>query len=215
MGTANQFRIEYNPYHQTIKYAYKSGSADTWQSLDTGSPLIDNEKYQSAVLINVLDEIIPIIHNSYNFNSAGLEIVFCGTDDDFDDLQEAVKRFCGSYTDNNPIWCVRLADEWYAPADEIIPGVEKVFSELKETFTQQGDDALHQLLANYQEAVSPIVPICVMGTYSAGKSAFINALIGHEILPSEANPLTAKVFRIAPGNTCRVHFPYNSATILS
>lgn len=207
MGTANQFRIEYNPYLQTIKYGLKLSSASTWQPLATESLLIDNEKYQHAALLNVLDEIIPIIHRDYNFDSMGLEIVFCGTEDDFEDLREALKRFYISKIDNKPqMRCVKLIDEWYSAADEIIPDVEIIFAGLEATFLQQDELSLKQLLDNYQEAVSPVVPVCVMGTYSAGKSAFINALIGHEILPSDANPLTAKIFKISPDSACKAQF---------
>ena len=40
------------------------------------------------------------------------------------------------------------------------------------------------------------VPICVLGTYSAGKSTFINALIGQELLPGSAEtPVTTKSIR--------------------
>lgn len=204
---ASQLRIEYDPYTQKIRYNYRSSSTQKWQPLATGSPLIDNEKYQHVALLNVLDEIIPIIHEYYNFDSSGLEIVFCGTDDDFDDLQEALKRFYLSGTDNKPqMRCIKHGDEWYSPADEIIPDVESIFAELEATFSQHDNIDLQQLLANYKEAVSPIVPVCVMGTYSAGKSAFINSLIGYEILPSDANPLTAKIFKIVPGEACTVQF---------
>ena len=42
-----------------------------------------------------------------------------------------------------------------------------------------------------------MVPICVLGNYSAGKSTFINSLIGSEILPSGIEPITAKIYKIA------------------
>lgn len=42
-----------------------------------------------------------------------------------------------------------------------------------------------------------MVPICVLGNYSAGKSTFINALIGSEILPNGIEPITAKIYKIA------------------
>ena len=40
------------------------------------------------------------------------------------------------------------------------------------------------------------VNLCLVGTYSAGKSTFINALIGKRILPESINSETAKMFRI-------------------
>ena len=41
-----------------------------------------------------------------------------------------------------------------------------------------------------------VIPICVFGNYSAGKSTFINALIGREVLPSGGDPVTAKIYKI-------------------
>ena len=41
-----------------------------------------------------------------------------------------------------------------------------------------------------------MIPICVVGNYSAGKSSFINALIGAELLPSGDRPVTARIFQI-------------------
>lgn len=40
------------------------------------------------------------------------------------------------------------------------------------------------------------INLCLVGTYSSGKSTFINALIGKRILPESINSETAKMFRI-------------------
>lgn len=40
------------------------------------------------------------------------------------------------------------------------------------------------------------VNLCLVGAYSAGKSTFINALIGKKILPESINSETAKMFRV-------------------
>ena len=45
-------------------------------------------------------------------------------------------------------------------------------------------------------ALKDIIPICIFGNYSAGKSTFINALIGYEILPSGGDPVTSKIYEI-------------------
>ena len=52
-------------------------------------------------------------------------------------------------------------------------------------------------LDKVKSALEDMIPICVFGNYSAGKSTFINALIGCEILPSGGDPVTAKVYQIA------------------
>ena len=48
----------------------------------------------------------------------------------------------------------------------------------------------------FTDVSSDIIPLCVLGNYSAGKSTFINALVGMEILPNGDEPVTARVFQI-------------------
>ncbi len=50
------------------------------------------------------------------------------------------------------------------------------------------------------------VNICFVGTYSSGKSAFINALIGERILPEKIRPETAKMFRIQHSECPSINF---------
>lgn len=53
------------------------------------------------------------------------------------------------------------------------------------------------------------VNLCFAGVYSAGKSALINSILGHEILPEAISSETARMFRIqspAEGETVRIVF---------
>lgn len=58
------------------------------------------------------------------------------------------------------------------------------------------DSEVEKDLNKVSDALDDIIPICVFGNYSAGKSTFINSLIGHEILPSGGDPVTAKIYKI-------------------
>jgi len=51
-------------------------------------------------------------------------------------------------------------------------------------------------MKRFADTSNDVIPICILGNYSAGKSSFINALIGNEILPSGDEPVTARIFRI-------------------
>ena len=51
-------------------------------------------------------------------------------------------------------------------------------------------------LNKVSQALDDVIPLCVFGNYSAGKSTFINALIGVELLPSGGDPVTAKIYEI-------------------
>ena len=50
------------------------------------------------------------------------------------------------------------------------------------------------------------VNLCLVGTYSSGKSTFINTLIGKRILPESINSETAKMFRIQNNSMPSVSF---------
>lgn len=50
------------------------------------------------------------------------------------------------------------------------------------------------------------INLCLVGTYSSGKSTFINTLIGKRILPESINSETAKMFRIQNGDEPSVSF---------
>ena len=54
------------------------------------------------------------------------------------------------------------------------------------------------------------VNLCLVGTYSAGKSTFINAVIGKRILPESINSETAKMFKIKNGEIPKVSFLVHS-----
>lgn len=55
---------------------------------------------------------------------------------------------------------------------------------------------VHRRLNKVSQALDDVIPLCVFGNYSAGKSTFINALIGVELLPSGGDPVTAKIYEI-------------------
>ncbi|MCR5633738.1 MAG: dynamin family protein [Lachnospiraceae bacterium] len=54
------------------------------------------------------------------------------------------------------------------------------------------------------------VNLCLVGTYSAGKSTFINAVIGKRILPESINSETAKMFKIRNAANPAVSFTIRS-----
>ena len=54
------------------------------------------------------------------------------------------------------------------------------------------DFSVKRGLNKVSQALDDVIPLCVFGNYSAGKSTFINALIGVELLPSGGDPVTAK-----------------------
>ncbi len=78
------------------------------------------------------------------------------------------------------------------------------------------DDGISRERRQFADVSKDIIPICVLGNYSCGKSTFINALIGYEVLPSGDKPLTAKIHRIERSeyaDRARVRFKYDGSDI--
>lgn len=64
-------------------------------------------------------------------------------------------------------------------------------------YIQMSEDfSVKRGLNKVSQALDDVIPLCVFGNYSAGKSTFINALIGVELLPSGGDPVTAKIYEI-------------------
>ena len=105
---------------------------------------------------------------------------------------------CESDVYKSKIVC-HQADKYLNNARDIVHDVNSIFGGLKELIEGSVDDKskVEDDLARYSEAASDMIPICVFGNVSSGKSSFINSLIGNEILPSGDEPITAKVYKIA------------------
>ena len=90
---ANQARIEYNPYHTQIFYNWRTDAEREWGQL-TNSILTEQEIYQKSSLQSILPEVIARIDENYNRNKCEpLEIVFRGTDEDYEDFGEILATY--------------------------------------------------------------------------------------------------------------------------
>ena len=144
------------------------------------------------------------------------EIVFKGTKIDYEDFQKMVANYNeyqereGSKMKLNLGGFVELPDVG-AIYDEIkvVAGdtVELFESELSEGTTKEIFRSRKQKL---DDKVTDIeqdnVNLCFVGTYSSGKSTFINAIIGAKILPEKIRPETAKMFRIKNSDLPTINF---------
>lgn len=202
-------RIEYDPYKQQISYEYLGSSG--WVALDSESKL-RVDKYQQAALQSVSDEVLEIIAETYATDKKhSVKIVFCGTEEDYDDLSEAVER-----KKDNPQWntTIELAKDdtsFYNSASEASKSISKIFDGLKQyLLIDYDDDEIKNILRQYSDASSNIVPICVIGGYSSGKSMLINALIGEDVLPSADDPETAQIYKIVRSDRYRIKFTHKT-----
>lgn len=57
--------------------------------------------------------------------------------------------------------------------------------------------------------------VAIIGQFSSGKSTFLNALLGQEILPSGITPVTAKVCEIVYGEEVRLEIHYKNNVVMN
>lgn len=212
---ANQVRIEYDPYLQKASYQTRASSALEFGVIpksDLGNP--DNRRYHDGILDEILKYAIPELQEK----RLAQELVFCGTEDDFQDFKDALTQFYEKTPDTS--WNMTLLRDktaYYRTADAVKEEINAIFQGIVDTLTEQQDEevyqAVSQKLASYSDAVSDEIPVCVVGVYSAGKSAFLNAIIGREILPSHDRETTAKITKIIRSNTTCIYFSYKGAEV--
>lgn len=192
-----KIKIISNPYKKEINYQRKDSSSEKWVDIinrNYNGNLKQDRMIHSFfpfVVKDVVDEIIN------EFEGEKIELYFEGPSDEFGVLSNLISsdKYSGKLTLQEDV-------EYLDNAWEIIPDVRKVFSKVNGVIEDSISDGtidrsyVADDIAKFSNASGDLIPICVLGNYSAGKSTFINALIGHEILPSGDKAVTAKVFRI-------------------
>ncbi len=190
-----RIKIISNPYKKEIKYQHWIEEESSWEdiSYDTKktSKLLKQELVIGFFPFKV-KKIVDIIAEDYD-NPEDIDIVFEGAADEFKELSDVC---------TDPIYEGRITVEksnlYLANARDILPKVKALFQEMSPLILQSvSREKIQRDLTRFSDASSDVVPICVMGNYSAGKSTFINSLIGSEILPSGNESVTAKIYEIS------------------
>ena len=209
MGTTLQ--ITCNPYTKKIIYKQKSG--DKWDSLASQNPLL---KYDGKEFSYIATEIVKAIYDlDYK------HVIFEGSDDDYEELEYAAKTVKKLDKDLEPkamLICER-SQKHFKKAGEALKSIEVEFDDLIEILSKKYNgynEDIKKEIVKFKETVSNEIPIVIMGTYSTGKSAFINALIGFEALPSATTTTTAKIHRIKKSSSTKkgkVSFKYDGDVV--
>lgn len=184
-------QITCNPY--TKRIFYKNKYEDKWEELDAESPLL---KYDGKEFSYIANEVVKSIYE-LNYD----RIIFEGSDDDYEELVYATKsvlKLDKKLAKKEPLICER-SRKHFKNASDALEAIEKEFDGLLDILNKKytgQNDAIKNEIKKFNETVTNEIPIVIMGTYSSGKSAFINALIGLEILPSATTTTTAKTHRL-------------------
>lgn len=159
-------------------------------------------------------KILEVIKEEYHIENKGaVEIVFEGTKEEYNELKKVAQEriFDGKIT-------LSRSNRVLENAKFILSDTKEVFSNIKPVIEEvtNGELEIAKNLAKVSDALDDFVPICVFGNYSSGKSTFINALIGREVLPSGGDPVTAKAFKIqnlSQSDIARIKFTHWGETI--
>ena len=190
----NKICITYDPYRKLIKCEYQSEGGSKWELPSAGGELAKifrQGTLNGASLQNYACEIIKGIISDYCMHGQGIDLLFRGTEEDWADL----KTFVQKTESASQIVCKGEAGQLPC-AKEIRPRIQEIFQKLYKEFEGLTEREVAEPIHQYLETMEPEVVLYVSGTYSAGKSTFINVLIGEELLPSSVDPTTAHIYKI-------------------
>ena len=189
-----RFEISYNPYsnriHFRVAVPIDEESVSDWRELPSESIFVDYQN-DKCVFEYCVERLLNLI-NKYINTTERLEILFKGTSEDFQILENAV-RDC-----NDPgakkITCIH--SEVYQSSDISLERIKDAFAQIERDFeyyysNYEVDGEINDAYLGYKETVKPEIPICIIGPHSDGKSTLVNALAGIEILPSQANGISS------------------------
>ena len=207
MMQSTRVRIVSDPYNQcTREYIWDEGWAKIDSSYDSESGLI-NEELVKGFFPFKAKRIIDLIIEEFGSDGNATTIVFEGSDDEYDELQAICRvSASGGVT-------LKRSERTLPNARDVLPSIREIFNGIRplmdDSILEKGDVASD--MEKFYDASADLIPICVLGNYSAGKSTFVNALIGQELLPSGAQPITAKVFQITRSKQSdRAHIRFES-----
>ena len=205
MNNASRMKIICDPFKKIIECQWYDSNIEDYVPFDSSSSKLAREEFVHTTIQNRAHEIIDEINKECNVGNVGLEISFVGTEDDYGDLCNVINNFFH----NAQIKCIRDEQHFYNKAGDVMPEIKKTFAEVKEVLNGYKEEEITKPIDKYNDAVKPSVSLCMIGLYSAGKSAFINSIIGAEVLPSASDPTTARVCEITCGKEYQIHFLFD------
>lgn len=190
-----QIKIKSNPYTREISYQTLDGETRNWVDVkqsDERSRLRETDSERSFLPFKI-KEILSIIVKEYYVGREKVQLLFEGTQDEYVEIASV----CKSDEFKEKIDLMR-SNEILENARFIKEDIKQIFETVNPVIKQiiLNDEDVIKGINKVSKALDDVIPLCVFGNYSAGKSTFINALTGVEILPSGSDPVTAKIYEI-------------------
>lgn len=211
----SKIKIVSNPYNREISYYIFDEDSNCWEDIREKNQLsrLREDESERAFLPFKIKEIMDIIIKEYHSRNESIDIVFEGTNDEYKELQDV----CNTEYSNENI-SISKSSRYLENARFITKEAKETFEKVEPIISKiiRDDTSSMEDLHKVSDALKDIVPICVFGNYSSGKSTFINALIGSEVLPSGGDPVTAKIYKISNSTQpdyARIRFDYLNTTV--
>ncbi|MGL5592657.1 MAG: dynamin family protein [Cetobacterium sp.] len=169
-------KLDYNPYYIRTTIDFENIQKDRLTKAMEILKLNENEILQSWI-----HKFLEALFLELNTDS--LDIKFEGREIDCRDIQEILEK----YPATNLKYDRKYQDE------KLKTNFLKSIEDFKEIIHEH---KLNIDISKYSTFFTSEVKVAVMAPMSSGKSTFLNALIGHEILPSEHAACTARIFEI-------------------
>ena len=211
-----KIKVISNPYKQLTVFESWDPSKEAWVPVTAencpNSKLL-NEELKKGFFPFKVRQIVDILIEEYSTDSDRVEVVFEGTEDEYRELES----ICSGEGYSSRITSDR-SELYLENARDILPDVVDVFKAISSIVEEstKGRKGIQKELDRFSDASDKAIPICVIGNYSSGKSTFINALVGYELLPSSDEPTTAKIYRISQSDytdRARIRFDYEGKEI--
>ncbi|MFX3949262.1 dynamin family protein [Streptococcus suis] len=185
-----KIKIISNPFHKSIVFQKQQPITEVWEEItfesNPNSRLV-RENIQKGVLSFHIQEIVDILMAEYD-DGTGIDLLFEGNSDEFKELIAFVQ------TRKDSLISVKKSSCNLSNARDILPEVLSIFDKTQVILPEELENDL--AIQKFQDATKPQIPLLVLGNYSAGKSTFINSLVGYELLPASDQPTTAKIIQI-------------------
>lgn len=209
-------KVKSDPYRRTVDFYTWKKSAGDWVGVNSlnnpGSSLIKDKIRKNFFPYNV-KEIVDTILREYAVHGEKTKIVFSGTSDEYKEIADICAEHCDVILERD--------EDFLENARDILPQIVDIYDKIKPIVDnniekEYAKAKIEKDIAKFLDASNDIIPICVLGNYSSGKSTFINALIGLEILPSGDLPVTSKIYQIKNanvGNGTLITFDHNGQRV--
>ncbi len=206
-----QIKIVSNPYNRSLAYYIYKESAGAWENIKSdsiNSRLRENDEEKIFLPFTIREIIDTILKEYYVPGGEGIELIFEGTADEY----EEVWNVCREEDLSGKVHLTR-SPKILENARDILDHTKEIFERVEPVLQSivKDDPGIMNKLKKVSAALENRIPVCIFGNYSAGKSTFINALIGHEILPSGGDPVTSKIYKIERSqqeDRARIKFSY-------